>query len=236
MAVVYLHLTPHDNRIFYIGIGNDIKRAYHKGARNTHWKRVCKKYGMKVDIISDNISLENAKEMEKYLIQVYGLENLTNQTLGGEGFFGGIHTKETKELLKNQRLGKPSGKKGFKMTKEQILAMSIRNKGMKMPESQIESTIKRQTGKPLSDEAKTKMSNSKKGKPLHEATIKASTIKRKENAMLIKELSTGFIGKVWDVCLYFNLSRRRIHEILQKEGVIKKGKHKNLKFEKITTL
>jgi hypothetical protein len=68
MAVVYIHMKPNTRDIFYVGIGNDIKRAYRNEGRNDHWTKVYNKYGKVVDIIAQDISLDAAKEMEKHLI------------------------------------------------------------------------------------------------------------------------------------------------------------------------
>ena len=59
MAVVYLHKRKDNNEVFYIGIGNDVKRAYSHQNRNVHWKHIVNKVDYKVAYIviekSDNI-------------------------------------------------------------------------------------------------------------------------------------------------------------------------------------
>jgi hypothetical protein len=110
MAIVYLHRKEYDNSIYYVGIGNKESRAYNKTDRNIHWKRVYKKYGLIVDIVAKDIDLNQAKEIEKFMINSLGVENLCNITLGGEGAFGLKHSEELKikqtELLKSYSKGR----------------------------------------------------------------------------------------------------------------------------------
>ena len=91
MAIVYLHRRTDNNEIFYVGIGNDIKRAYDvKNRCNKHWKGIVKKYGHIVEIIENDLSWEDACIKEKELIKKYGRIDLNEGTLvnmtdGGEG-------------------------------------------------------------------------------------------------------------------------------------------------------
>jgi hypothetical protein len=106
VAVVYLHRKEHDNSIYYVGIGNNEGRAREIRGRSEHWTRVFNKYGRNIDVVANNISLEDAKELEMFLISEIGLNNLCNHTLGGEGFFGGKHTQEAKEKISKAKKGK----------------------------------------------------------------------------------------------------------------------------------
>jgi predicted GIY-YIG superfamily endonuclease len=69
MAVVYLHRRKDNNEVFYVGIGNDIKRAFDtKNRKNKHWKNIvnlCNNV-FKVELLFDNITKEEAikKEIE----------------------------------------------------------------------------------------------------------------------------------------------------------------------------
>lgn len=92
--------------IYYIGIGKDIKRAYHTGSRSEIWKRYYAKYGLIVDILCNNIDLDSAKDIEKFLIAQYGKNQLCNRTDGGEGFLEANILKKPKELLKKKTLEK----------------------------------------------------------------------------------------------------------------------------------
>jgi len=118
MAVVYLHRKESDNSIYYVGIGNNTGRSKEIRGRSEYWRRVFNKYGRKIDIIASNIPIEDAKELEMFLIQEIGIDNLCNHTLGGEGFFGGKHTEATKMKIRKAN----TGRKASKETREKLSA------------------------------------------------------------------------------------------------------------------
>jgi predicted regulator of amino acid metabolism with ACT domain len=97
---VYLHKRPIDGSVFYVGKGCG-NRAYVSRERNKHWKHVVEKYnGFDVEIVKENLTEQDAFNLEKELILHYGLANLTNQTLGGVSTTGFKHSAETKEILR----------------------------------------------------------------------------------------------------------------------------------------
>ena len=236
MAIVYTHMKPENKEIYYVGIGNKESRAYHKGSRSDIWKRHYNKYGLIVDILCKDISIEEAKNIEKYLISFYGKKQLCNRTDGGEGFFGGKHSEETKKIIKEKNIGK-------KANEETLLKMSLSSKGHN----------RRPIGTwKQSAEAKSKISNafkdkkrseyfckqvkkSKQGYKPHENTLKKSVEARKEKAVLIKETTTNFVGKIWDIEDYFNITRRAVYSNLKTNLPISKSTWKGLNFIKEPT-
>lgn len=89
MALVYRHLKP-NGEVFYIGIGVSKKRAYSKHGRNKYWHNVVNKYGYEVQILTDKVDYDFAKELEMLLISSYGRRDLKKGTLvnltdGAEG-------------------------------------------------------------------------------------------------------------------------------------------------------
>jgi hypothetical protein len=74
---VYLHSDMSGN-IFYVGKGSD-NRAYSK-TRNKRWQKKVKELNDQyiVDIPFDNLSEEEAYEIEATLIDSIGIQNLTN--------------------------------------------------------------------------------------------------------------------------------------------------------------
>lgn len=88
---VYIHRKASNNDPFYVGKGSG-NRAYEIGPtdRNPYWHRVNDKHGLKVEILFDNLSENEAFQCEKDAIlelEYFGYK-LTNLTKGGEGSCG----------------------------------------------------------------------------------------------------------------------------------------------------
>lgn len=105
MAIVYQHKRLDNDQVFYIGIG-DGKRDRHKSksGRNKYWHNIVNKYGYKIELLFNDITIEEARQIEMYLIKYYGrkdlnLGNLVNMTDGGELNTGLVHTEENKIKL-----------------------------------------------------------------------------------------------------------------------------------------
>ena len=120
MAIVYRHRRLDTNKIFYIGIGKEEKRAYKKDGRNNYWNNIINKTDYNIEIIAKDIDWETACELEIFLISEYGIKNLSNITLGGEGNLGNLHSIETKKIMSEKKIGKPSWNKGLKESKESV--------------------------------------------------------------------------------------------------------------------
>mgnify|MGYP000028296689 CR=1 FL=1 len=120
MAIVYRHRRLDTNKIFYIGIGKEEKRAYRKDGRNNYWNNIINKTDYNIEIIAKDIDWETACELEIFLISEYGIKNLSNITLGGEGNLGNLHSIETKKIMSEKKIGKPTWNKGLKESKESV--------------------------------------------------------------------------------------------------------------------
>jgi hypothetical protein len=231
MAVVYIHMKPNTRDIFYVGIGNDIKRAYRNEGRNDHWTKVYNKYGKVVDIVAQDISLDAAREMEKHLIASLK-DSLCNKTLGGEGFFGGVHSEETKEKLRKANTGK-------KLSDETKRKISEKSKGHPNyfvgPLSQearmkISATFK---GKKRSEQFCQKVKESKQGYRPHPSAWENAAKLRKDKAVLIKELTTGFVGKIWEIQERFDIQKQAVYANYKHDKPITKFKWEGLNFVKL---
>ena len=99
--VVYRHIRNDTNKVFYVGMGN-IKRASVRAKRTNHWTNIVNKAGYTIDIVAKNLSIDDANELEIFMIDEYGIDNLCNVTLGGGGgkgtkyWLGKHHSDETK--------------------------------------------------------------------------------------------------------------------------------------------
>ena len=103
---VYFHYRKSDGVLFYIGKGKG-SRAFTSSKRNYHWKNTVSKHGITVNIIETNISETQAFELESFCIEFFAEKSkLTNMTLGGEGFSGGVvslqNRKKTSERMKSR--------------------------------------------------------------------------------------------------------------------------------------
>ena len=102
---VYLHRKP-NCKTFYIGIGKTKKRLLSTLSRNNHWINtvLSENNSFYAQVVFENLSKEDACELEVFLIETYGVINLTNMTLGGEtGVIS--NSKESIEKMKKSHKG-----------------------------------------------------------------------------------------------------------------------------------
>jgi len=130
MAVVYQHIREDTGLPFYVGIGKHHYRSTRKWGRNPYWNNIVKNFGYYVEILYDNISYENALDIEKLLIKKYGRKDngtgiLANMTDGGEGNCNPSNS---------QRKKISSALKGVVKSKEHKANLSIARKGFKPSE------------------------------------------------------------------------------------------------------
>ncbi len=123
MAYVYRHRKSTDHSVFYVGISKqDYLRKDTSHNRSDFWKKTVDKYGFYSEVIVENITYEDAKDLEKLLIKEYGRRDLStgqlvNLTDGGEGvenpryykrgdgFLGKKHSEKNKEKWSKQLSG-----------------------------------------------------------------------------------------------------------------------------------
>ena len=108
MAIVYKHFKKDTKELFYVGIGKDKKRAYLKRSRNDLWQNIVNKHGYIVEIYKDNISIDEAIQIEIKLIKEFGRKDnqtgiLSNMTDGGDG--NNNFSKETIDKISNSLKG-----------------------------------------------------------------------------------------------------------------------------------
>ena len=130
--VVYRHRRNDNYTVFYVGIGSP-QRPYVKNKRSVFWKNIVKKYGYTIEILAKNISIEDAKDLEKLLIQEYGRLDLETGTLcnltdGGEGTCN--VTPEVRKKMSERRKGVRNLPIGYKRSAEFCKKISDSRKGM----------------------------------------------------------------------------------------------------------
>lgn len=121
---IYEHWRPDTNTCFYVGKGSK-DRAWNMKKRNLHHKAIQSKLtalGLAVDvrIIIKDLTEETAFLVERDRIALYGRENLTNMTDGGEGVAN--PPAEHREQLAKRALGNKNmlGKRHSEETKRKI--------------------------------------------------------------------------------------------------------------------
>ena len=132
--IVYKHINKNNGKV-YIGITKQSatdRWKNGKGYHNMHFGRAIEKYGwdgFKHEIVAENLSKEDALEMERILIASHNANNPKygyNVTCGGEG--GGMinhhHTDLSKERIRQARI-----RNGF--TEEHKKHISESKKGIK---------------------------------------------------------------------------------------------------------
>jgi hypothetical protein len=137
---VYIHRELDTNRPFYVGKGT-AERAWNKSTRSDFWKNVERKHGRKVEIVFDNLTEDEAFQVEKDTIlefEYFGYR-LVNLTKGGDGVRGMKFTEESKqkmsiaqktsEKVKAARQASAEARRGIKHTKDHSSKISKALKG-----------------------------------------------------------------------------------------------------------
>ena len=111
--LVYLHRDRCNQQVFYVGVG-DRSRAYDEKNRSAEWKDKISECYFDVEILAKSLTKDLAFQIEKSMIEMYGMNNLINKTKGGLGASGYAHTQESKIKIAQGQLGK-------KRTTEEII-------------------------------------------------------------------------------------------------------------------
>lgn len=170
---VYGHYTADTGEVFYIGKGKGIRyKEKSKLRRSKFWQNVVNKHGLVVRIIKENLSEEEAFELERKLIRQYGKRHngtgcLVNLTDGGEGTSGYsrdnvVISSETRKKISEALTGRPKpnrslshrknlsrankGKKVGPFTEGHKHKISIANKGRLFSEEHRQKLSDRKTG------------------------------------------------------------------------------------------
>lgn len=141
MAIVYAHKKKSNDEVFYIGISTNYRRPYqvHSSQRSDLWLKYYNKYGRTVEIIEEDVSWEQACELEMFLIELIGRVHLNtgplvNLTAGGdEGSTGYKFTDKQRKNLSDAHIGQ--SRPHTEETKEKI---RISNTGKKITGERLE--------------------------------------------------------------------------------------------------
>jgi hypothetical protein len=195
---VYTHRRLDNLSVFYVGMSQTLnyQRAYFKFRENLEWHSIIKQTNYIVEIIYENLSEAVAEELEEFLIETYGREDLklgtlVNKTNGGKGINGFIFTDKSKKVMSEKAKG---NKKNFGT----LYSDEVKTKISKIKKEYYKNTISHREGVPHSQETKEKISNANKGKPAKNK--RAVKLLNKENEVL------GRWESLVEASSFFNIS------------------------------
>ena len=78
--VVYVYRNADTKEVFYVGMGSK-ERAFNdkKGARNYRWWQYCKENNYEIEIINEDLTTNQAWEIEKELIKAFGRNGIDKE-------------------------------------------------------------------------------------------------------------------------------------------------------------
>lgn len=198
---VYVHYAEYGYRKdtpFYVGKGC-FKRCVNSSERNEKWKRIFKKYGLRVEVVHSEMPESDAFLLEMWLIAKFRHEgcDLANMTNGGDGASGYKFTEAQRENLSKS-------KTGIKMSDEYKAMCSERMKGTSL-----------RRGKKATDETKFRISQAKSGR-------NSSTYDHREYKFLNIVTGEIFIGTSHDLLLKYGLTGSSMTKL--KNGTLKTHK------------
>lgn len=139
---VYRHIRLDKNVPFYIGIGckANYARAFEVAKRSDYWLKIYAKTNIRVEVVAENLSKEQASEKEQEFIQLYGRSNLglgslCNLTDGGDGTTNYKFSEDTKAVLREQKLGAANHQYGKKQSTATCKKRSTSMLGQKRSEA-----------------------------------------------------------------------------------------------------
>lgn len=160
--VIYGLFDPETNQLRYIGYTSNTKSRYMSHHRlsslkysthKNHWLKSLIAKGQKAEmfILETYQTAEELPQAEIELVEYYksiGCD-LVNGTKGGDGIIGYNHSDETKLKMSKSRRGKPSNKKGVKLSEEHKLKLAIASSGKKFPGRKLSIEHKRKISEAL---------------------------------------------------------------------------------------
>ena len=220
---VYIHTNKTNNKK-YVGYAKNIDNRWKENGNGYLYKKSDGTYkqrafagainlygldGFDHDVIQNNLTEREAKQLEKELIALYKTncckyKNPTygyNMTDGGEGVSGYIYSKEARQKISQAQIGRTvsddirakisEALTGRRLSDETKTKIGDANRGKSMPEEQKQKLLEINTGRIKSEEERNKISVALKGKQFteeHKQHISAA-LSGENNPMYGKHLS-----------------------------------------------
>lgn len=104
-SFVYVHLESDTGHPFYVGMGKRNTRPKQLYNRSKYHKNIVAKHGIRIELLVDNLTWENACFWEiRWIKALRDLGyRLVNKTNGGEGTVGCFPSEETKQKMRGPR-------------------------------------------------------------------------------------------------------------------------------------
>ena len=217
---VYIHRNLINGKVY---IGQTCKTLQSRSGvdgknyiKSTHFWNAIKKYGwdnFEHEVLYEGLTGEEANEIERKLIKQYNSNNdKFGYNLDSGGKNGNTRSEETKEKLRNKKLGELNPNFGKKLSKETRERMSISRTGEKHP----------MYGKHHSKETKEKISKKKKGVKLDGKKRRSFTreqIEKLRNDNLGKKLSYESRRKISESLKGRKFSKELCNKIAVSESI-----------------
>lgn len=238
----YLHCRP-DGTPFYVGKGQGKRSHVFTATRNQHHRNIVGKYGESNILVfvfpceSEQQALENEISTIKRLRSEGCV--LCNQTDGGEGASGYVHTEAALMKMSAAKIGKKPGNFGKKFSAEICARMSAVRMGVKHSEEHREKNRithlgkKCNIGRKATPETLARMSAAMTGKKMSaEACMKLSlrnignknTLGRKHSPETIAKMSAAKMGNKANVGRVLSAeSRAKISETRKRTNALRKA-------------
>lgn len=179
---VYRHRRLDTNEIFYVGIGSRKDRCSSKRGRNNIWNKIINKTNYEVEIIASDLNVEDAKDLENFLVSLYGRIDLNTGTLSNLTDGGDF-------------------RENYTVSDETKMKISKAHKGRIQSKEWVERRTSHFRGVPLTEETKRKLSETMKGRIITDETRLKLSIAQKNRVYSeielenIKEKMIKFHGK-----------------------------------------
>lgn len=215
MWYVYKHTRLDTNEVFYIGIGKtkNFKRAYTKFNRNGFWYNVTNRCAWVAEIISKDLTFEEACTEEVLLIKTYGRRNtnlgtLVNLTNGGEGADGVVMSEETKIKISKSHKGKKLSVEHANIIRNACIKA---NTGRRITQETKDKIRQKALGRKANNITKEKMSITRKGRKLTEKD-KLNKSLCSGRARIILDTETGiFFSSILEASKAFEVKRLTLY-------------------------